>query len=185
MMLISKNILKIPKYLLLNRKYIHSQNALHDFMSISRSNKIIKWNKSAIILTPIIGTIGGVCIYSYIKKSSNIQSTELSEEQHQINIKYVQQNGLFLQFMKVQTEEMCINAVRQNGMALEFVKEQTSEICLIAVRQNGMALKFVRKQTTEICMEAVKQNWKAFEYVKEQTAEICMEVVIGSINRKN
>ncbi|EGT3944791.1 TPA: DUF4116 domain-containing protein [Clostridioides difficile] len=48
-------------------------------------------------------------------------------------------------------------AVKQNGLALEFVKEQTEEICLIAVRQNGLALEFVKEQTQEVFAELAKQ----------------------------
>ena len=82
-----------------------------------------------------------------------------------------------LQFVKDQTNEICMEAVKQNGRALEFVKEQTNEIYMEAVKQNGRALEFVKEQTNEICMEAVKQNGCALEFVKDQTHEICMEAV--------
>jgi len=40
---------------------------------------------------------------------------------------------------------MCLAAVRQNGLALQYVKEQIEEICLAAVKQNGLALQYVKE----------------------------------------
>jgi hypothetical protein len=60
-----------------------------------------------------------------------------------------------------------LRAVKQNGFALQFVKIQTPEICLEAVIQNGEALQFVNTQTPEICLEAVKQNGYALQFVDE------------------
>ena len=48
--------------------------------------------------------------------------------------------------------------VMRDGLNLEFVKKQTEEICLEAVKQKGNALEFVENQTEEICLAAVKQN---------------------------
>ena len=43
-------------------------------------------------------------------------------------------------------------------MALQWVKEQTEEICLTAVRQNEDALQLVKDKYFEICLDIVKQN---------------------------
>ena len=58
-------------------------------------------------------------------------------------------------------------------MTLQYVRKQTEPICLQAVKQNGKALQYVRKQTESLCMEAVKQNSSALQYVTNQTEEIC------------
>ena len=102
----------------------------------------------------------------------------------------VQENGFALQFVKEQTDEICLTieaklqsklkasllsklAVQQNGIALQYVKEQTEEICKLAVQQDGYALTYVKDQTEEICKFAVQQDGYALQYVKEQTDEIC------------
>ena len=59
-------------------------------------------------------------------------------------------------------------AVKQDGNALQYVKKQTETICLAAVERDGCALQYVREQTEAICLEAVKQNGRALRYVKEQ-----------------
>ena len=51
-----------------------------------------------------------------------------------------------------------MEAVKEYGSALEFVKIQTDEICLMAVKNNGLVLDIVENQTYEICQEAVKSN---------------------------
>ncbi len=57
--------------------------------------------------------------------------------------------------------------IKRNGLFLQHMKEQTDEICLIAVNNDGLALKYVKEQTEEICTEAVKENGLAIQYVKE------------------
>ena len=45
-----------------------------------------------------------------------------------------------LQFVKEQTEEMCMEAVKRKPFMIFYVKEQTEEMCIIAVKKEGNAL---------------------------------------------
>jgi len=83
-------------------------------------------------------------------------------------IKMLQNDATVLQFIKDQTEDMCISAVRRRGGLLKFVKNQTNEICKYAVCQNGLALIFVNEQTEELCKLAVHQTCEALNYVQKQ-----------------
>ena len=85
-------------------------------------------------------------------------------------------------------ENFCKKAVKYNGLLLEFVKNQTDEICKIAVSQSGIALKFVNEQTYELCKIAcdrfdysytkiVKYSKNGFYYVNDKTDEICKMVL--------
>ena len=56
-------------------------------------------------------------------------------------------------------------AVR-NGYALQYVKVQTSEICKLAVQQNWKVLRYVEVQTSEICVLAAQQNQRALQYLE-------------------
>ena len=81
----------------------------------------------------------------------------------------VQKNGLALEYVKKQTEEICLAAVKKTGYVLEYVIEQTEEICLAAIKHTKFALKWVKEQTPEICLAAVKQNPDALQYVNINT----------------
>ncbi len=37
-------------------------------------------------------------------------------------------------------------AVKQNGLALQYVKNQTEDICMIAVKDNRYAIEYVNKE---------------------------------------
>ena len=39
-----------------------------------------------------------------------------------------------------------LHAVKQDGYALQYIKEQTNEICLAAVNQNGDAFRYVEER---------------------------------------
>ncbi len=57
------------------------------------------------------------------------------------------QNSNVFQYVKIQTNELCLIAVSKNGYLLQFVKNQTDEICLASVKQYGESLFFVENQT--------------------------------------
>ena len=89
----------------------------------------------------------------------------------------VKQNWNALEFIKDQTNEICLEAIKKDPWALQLVKDQTNEICLEAVRKDGWALKYVKDQTNEICLEAVKPRSSILAFVKNQTEEMCIEAV--------
>ncbi|HBF2930463.1 hypothetical protein NBN67_19595 [Clostridioides difficile] len=63
--------------------------------------------------------------------------------QHEINLKRVSENGLYLKEVKEQTEDICLESVRQNGVYLYFVKNQTGDICREALKSNASAIYFI------------------------------------------
>lgn len=56
-----------------------------------------------------------------------------------------------------------LEAVKQNGLALEYIENQTDEICMEAVKQNCWALQFVKNQTHKIILEASKRDWRCIK----------------------
>jgi hypothetical protein len=88
-------------------------------------------------------------------------------------------HGHALQFVKVQTYELCKKAVENKVTAFEFVNEefQTEELCMQAVTQCGYMLKYVKNQTYAICMAAIQNHGCALKFVKEQTLELCSTAV--------
>tara|TARA_Y100000310_G_C20131993_1_gene556273 strand:- start:37 stop:372 length:336 start_codon:yes stop_codon:yes gene_type:complete len=89
-----------------------------------------------------------------------------------------------LSYKKSLSGAEALEAVKQDGYALQFVNVQTDEICLEAVKEDGYALRFVNAQTEEICLEAVKQNSYALQFVSEdmfedEAVEITMDEIIA------
>ena len=73
-------------------------------------------------------------------------------------ISVMQRDGLSLEFVKKQSEEICIAAVNSNWKALQYVKNQTNKICALAININPNALQFVRNQTNELCHLALTKD---------------------------
>ena len=99
------------------------------------------------------------------------------------NLKMVEQDGYTLEFVKEQTENICLKAVEKEGFALRFVKEQTEKICLKAVKKHGDVLQFVKKQTENICLKAFEQNGCASKYVKEPTEKIIQKCIMMMLQK--
>jgi len=57
----------------------------------------------------------------------------------------ISNDGLLIEYCKIQTEELCIAAVKQNGMALQFIKNPSINVCMEAYTQTHEAVKFIPK----------------------------------------
>ena len=76
----------------------------------------------------------------------------------QMYLEAVSHNGMLLQYITYQTEEICSKAVQETGRALQYVQNQTEKICLKAVQQNSNTLELVLNQTEKIRLKAMKLN---------------------------
>lgn len=92
----------------------------------------------------------------------------------------VKKDGGALRYVENQTEKICLAAVKQNGWSLDHVQEQTEEICLAAVKNEGLAIQHVKNQTEKICIAAVKNDHFAFNYVENQTNKVCLAALSES-----
>lgn len=89
----------------------------------------------------------------------------------------VRQDGRALQYIPIQTEEICICAVSHIPEMLYMVKKQTRHICMEAVKRNGMMLRCVKHKTLDLCQVAVKNTPDALEFCTKQTEEMCRMAV--------
>ena len=59
-----------------------------------------------------------------------------------------------------------MEAVKQDGLALQYVKEQTEAICIEAVKQNGYALQYVDSRFFEnVPDEIIELNGKKYKLI--------------------
>ena len=93
--------------------------------------------------------------------------------QHIAEYGLLEKDPFLLQYVKQQTEDICLTAVQEDGRALRYVRQQTEDICVAAVRQCPGAITKVQKQTPKICLTAVQQDPWMLQYVEHQTEEIC------------
>lgn len=54
---------------------------------------------------------------------------------------YTNRNGIFLNNLEMHTPKVCLVIVRWRGGAFQFVREQTEEMCLTSIKQNSDNLK--------------------------------------------
>jgi hypothetical protein len=87
-----------------------------------------------------------------------------TEEIYKLAIQNNKLARIYINLEQINTNNKLI--VETNGLLLEFIEFQTDEICKLAVQANGLALKYVKNQTDEICNLAVQENKLALQYVK-------------------
>lgn len=66
------------------------------------------------------------------------------------------------------SEKIIKQYLNKNGLELQYVEKQNEELCLLAVKNKGTALRFVKEQTLQICQAAVLTDPKAIKYVDEK-----------------
>ena len=107
------------------------------------------------------------------KITPNHRRNDIIEHRRNHNIEFVLKEGLNLQYIEKQTDNLCLIAVKNNGLALFWVENKTNEICYEAVKQNGLAIKYICNPSILICEEAIKNNIKALLYLVDQNDSIC------------
>ena len=112
--------------------------------------------------------------------SFNKSEEELMLNNRNRRFSSVSQNGYLIKKVPddQQEEDLCIVAVLQNGMALRYIVNQTLDICLAAVAQNGAAFQYVKEEfrTPEIYRIALSSCGRMLRHIspKDQTEELCL-----------
>ena len=65
---------------------------------------------------------------------------------------------VFLREANMTQEEKDLAVMKRDGYALEFVRVQSQEICLVAVKQDGRALEFVQGCFLRECLVFLRGN---------------------------
>lgn len=94
-------------------------------------------------------------LISYISDSEEFYKVRIPEDyETEIGIDEIRKNGLLIQCIKEQNEELCMEAVIREPLALMFVKQQTLNICKVAVNGDIHAIDFVdEKYFDYLCKE--------------------------------
>lgn len=64
-------------------------------------------------------------------------------------------------------EQECFQILKENGLFLEYLREQTPELCQTAIKQTYHALKFVHHQTKALGELAIQQSPFAVRYLSK------------------
>lgn len=91
-------------------------------------------------------------------------------EKHKLESLVIEQNGMFLCYIKNLTQDLCIRAVEHQINAFKYVdsNNQTNEFCQRVVDKNGLMLQYVKNKTNQICIDAVKQNGMALKFIPRE-----------------
>jgi competence CoiA-like predicted nuclease len=95
----------------------------------------------------------------------NTISTEICKE-------LLLSNGLLLEFIDNQNDEICEIACKNNINAYKFIKNKSYELNKKLLNIDGRILQFIDNQTDELCIIALKQNILSYQYVKNKNTRI-------------
>lgn len=112
--------------------------------------------------------------------TKNANTTITIEQYNELCISAIDQTIEAFTLVKEQTYDICSYAVKKKyGYALQYVKLQTPELCLESVTTNGLSLRYCKFQSNEICLAAVKQTGLALSHIEYEfmTFEVCLAAV--------
>ena len=114
-------------------------------------------------------------------KSSSItlSDSQVIYSNYSLTKQIVKQNGMALEYARLQTDELRKLAVQQCGTALMLIDDQYEELCRLAIAQDGNAIHYVNNPTHELRMMAVKLKAAALDFIdgEDQTEEMCLIAV--------
>jgi competence CoiA-like predicted nuclease len=110
--------------------------------------------------------------YKYIKTFTkkiinfiNLKSIDLCK-------KLISSNGLLLEFIDNQNDELCEIACKNNINAYKFINNKSYELDKILLNIDGRILQFIDTQTDELCEIAIKNNYYTYNYIKNKSTEL-------------
>lgn len=91
----------------------------------------------------------------------------------------VKYDGMALEYISNQTDQLCETAILNNTTALQFVKKQTTEHCRLAIKKNPASILYVLKPNQELCDMAISYDPRTIRYInkKYQTLDLCFSAV--------
>jgi len=92
-------------------------------------------------------------------------------------LKAVKTNGMFLQYIRNQTKEMCVEAMKNNCASFRCVIDDDEDISELAVSLDWNNLKYVKNQTEKICLVAINKNYNALTFVINKTEILCNHAI--------
>ncbi len=132
---------------------------------------------------------------------------DLNKQSYDIQKYIINKNGLLLEFIENQTEELCIDAIKNNiysfkyiknktntinktilnidGNMIQYIFNQTKELCNIAINQNINSFKFIKNKTYELNKQILNKNGLLLEFIENQTEELCFIAIKNNINAYN
>lgn len=90
-------------------------------------------------------------------------------------LEIIRKNGLMIQYVKEQTEELCIEAIRQNWLSISYIKNLTENMCIEAVRQDPLAIEKIPNiyRSQLVCREAIVQKPELFSILTAPNKDLC------------
>lgn len=97
--------------------------------------------------------------------------TQKINENYNIAKMYINQNGLLLQYVIEQTDELCMDAIRNNNLALKYIKNPSLKMCMFALLNGNRCniIKILCKQDENIIYEILRKKPDEIKSVTNQT----------------
>lgn len=88
-------------------------------------------------------------------------------------IEKVSNDGLFLKYIKNQTDEICKKAIENNCFAIQYVQNKTEDLCKLAIKHCPMTLEYIDNQTDTICQMALISEPYTLQFIKNDNHNYC------------
>jgi len=101
----------------------------------------------------------------------------LNRERYLRNLKLLEEDGMMLEIMPIQTTEMILTALYQNPDAFIHVTNQNEEVCEYVLRKKSEMLEFIKEQTEQQISYAIKKNpWNVNHVHEPQTHHFVLAI---------
>ena len=119
-----------------------------------------------------ISCVNNINAYQYIKKYTEKLINFINSISVESCEKIISSDGLLLQFIDNQTDELCVIACSNNLNAYQYIKNKSYKLDKKLLLIDGRILQFIDNQTDELCEIACKDNIYAYQYIKNKTIDL-------------
>lgn len=140
-----------------------------DNLSLINKNRLINFNKSKLFYLYKKSIFNNnSCIKYIIPEHQTIHLCLLCLKNDIHNLKLIHNKS----------EKLYIKIVKKNGLYLEYLNYQTDDICYHAIINNLNAFKFVKNITYNLCTKLIDNNYNIIKYIKELNNDLLIDLLV-------
>ena len=94
-----------------------------------------------------------------------------------INLRYVRQNGYYIQYIKNPSEQVQLQQVEQDGKQLKYIDNPSEQVQLQQVNQDGYQLKYIDNPSEQVQLQQVNKNGYQIQYIENPSEKIQLQQV--------
>ena len=94
-----------------------------------------------------------------------------------INLRYVRQNGYYIQYIKNPSEQVQLQQVNQDGDQIQYIKTPSEQVQMQQIKKYGFQIQYIKNPSEKLQLQQVNQHGYSIRYIKNPSEQVQLQQV--------